>query len=270
VRVEDFGPARLVLGDAREYLANLNDENVEMIFTDPPYGINVNNWDLAAKREWVLEGGTKAGVTCRPIANDSPEQSRSLVEWLFRDAAMKLVKGGVICSCAPGGGPGTLIADWLKLADSEMLAFEMLIPWDKGPMGMGWRYRRSYEFVMVAGRKGAPLKWYDETGTVENIIRPGDHFIRKIIPREKKMRQHPTEKPWRLAAHFIWLHTQPGELVLDPFMGAGSTGFAALQTGRKFIGIEIDPEWFDMACRKIETEVRLRESGDALMEALLG
>ena len=103
-------------------------------------------------------------------------------------------------------------------------------------MGMGWHYRRSYETVLVAMKPGGPCKWYDETGRVENIIRPGYHGIRKIIPRSD---EHPTPKPIELASHFIQLHTQPGDVVLDPFAGGGTTGVAAAALGRKFIGIEI-------------------------------
>jgi DNA modification methylase len=53
-------------------------------------------------------------------------------------------------------------------------------------------------------------------------------------------------------------------------MGAGSTGLAAIRLGRKFLGIEIDQHWFDVSCRKIETEVRAKESGEDFMEALFG
>jgi site-specific DNA-methyltransferase (adenine-specific) len=116
-----------------------------------------------------------------------------------------------------------------------------------------------------AQRKGAPCKWYDKTRKVENIIRPGQYGIYKIVPTAD---QHPTEKPPELAAHFIRLHTEPGELVFDSFMGAGSTGLAAVRLRRKFLGIEIDPHWFDAACRKIESEVKAREAEDDPMEAL--
>ena len=147
------------------------------------------------------------------------------------------------------------------------LQFRQVIVWDKAPMGMGWHYRRSYEVILEAQRKGASCKWYDKTRKVENIIRPGDYGIYKIIPGAD---QHPTEEPPELAAHFIRLHTQPGELVLDPFMGAGITALAAIRLGRTFLGIEIDQHWFDVACRKIETEVRAKESGENVMETLFG
>ena len=128
-------------------------------------------------------------------------------------------------------------------------------------------FRPSYEVILDAQRKGARCKWYDNTRKVENIIRPGQYSIYNIIPDAD---QHPTEKPPELAAHFIGLHTRPRELVLDPFMGAGSTGLAAIRLGRKFLGKEIDQHWFDVACRKIEDEVRAKESGEDFMEALFG
>jgi len=66
-------------------------------------------------------------------------------------------------------------------------------------------------------------------------------------------RKHPSQKPvelmrWCLETARIGL----GKVVLDPYMGSGSTGVACLTTGRKFIGIEIDPEYFEIACRRIE------------------
>jgi len=72
---------------------------------------------------------------------------------------------------------------------------------------------------------------------------------------------HPTEKPVALMADLILLYTQPGDVVLDPFMGSGTTGVACLKTGRRFIGIERDPKWFDVA------EKRLRRAvSDAAMQ----
>lgn len=66
--------------------------------------------------------------------------------------------------------------------------------------------------------------------------------------------QHPTQKPVRL---MTWTIEQMGpcETILDPFMGSGTTGVAAIQLGRKFIGIEREPKYFDIACKRIEQAV---------------
>src|SRR3990167_8166428 len=115
---------------------------------------------------------------------------------------------------------------------------------------MGWHYRRSYETVLVGQKRGAACKGYDTTDSVENIIRPGR--INKIIPQRN---DHPTPKPWQLAAHFIKLHTLPGETVFDPFMGGGSTAIACASTDRAFIGVEIDERWFDMTVTRLSKTV---------------
>lgn len=119
-----------------------------------------------------------------------------------------------------------------------------MIVWDKGPMGMGWHYRRSYECVLVAEKPGAACRWYDTTNKVENIIRK----INKIIPQADN---HPTPKPVSLATYFLRLHSQRGDLVLDPFMGGGSTGLACVQTGRNFIGCDISLEYVELAARRL-------------------
>lgn len=69
--------------------------------------------------------------------------------------------------------------------------------------------------------------------------------------------EHPTEKPVPLMAEIIADFTKPGQLVCDPFCGSGSTGVAAVKHGRRFVGIERDPKWFDLSCRRI---------GDALKQ----
>lgn len=72
-----------------------------------------------------------------------------------------------------------------------------------------------------------------------------------VYPSGNHETNHPNEKPLRLMEKLIQLGTQPGDLVLDPFMGSGTTGVACVRTGRRFIGIEIDPTYFAIAQRRI-------------------
>ena len=249
MRVERIGSATLYLGDARDITPTL--APVDFIFTDPPYGHNNNNGDLIHRREVALGQKTKLSES-RPIKNDGHEDASNLVRWLFAEAKRLLRSGCCCCCCAGGGGPDPQFARWSLWMD-ELLGFKQMVIWDKGPIGMGWHYRRSYETVLVGMKPGAACKWYDETNRVENIIRANSLDIRKILPSKD---DHPTPKHWRLAAHFIGLHTQPGEIVLDPFMGGGSTLEAALKTGRRAIGIELDPEHFERALRRVEAAER--------------
>ena len=238
----------LIHGDALVELAKLPDASVDMVFMDPPYGHNNNNnGDLISRREAALGKEPVPQAEWRPIENDGPE-ANNLFRAVLPSLRRLLKPGCCCCCCGGGGGPDPQFARWSLWLD-EVFEFKQMVVWDKGPMGMGWHYRRSYETVLVAQVPGAACKWYDESSRVENIIRPGDYGVRKIIPASN---QHPTEKTWQLAAHFIRLHSQPGDVVLDPFMGSGTTGVAARKLGRSFIGIEIDEHWFNVAKARIE------------------
>jgi len=243
----------LYLGDCREILPTLG--KVDFIFTDPPYGHNNNNGDLIHFREAAL-GLSPKNELGRPIVNDGKEETAALIEWFFAQLPDLLWPGSCCCCCCcccccGGGGPDPQFARW-SLQMDQHINFKQMVVWDKGPMGMGWHYRRSYETVLVGERPGAACRWFDESSAIENIIRPGYLGIRKIIPQKT---DHPTPKPPELARHFIRLHSAPGQLVLDPFMGGGSTGVAAVEEGRKFTGVEIDLQWFDMACKRISAAV---------------
>jgi DNA modification methylase len=255
-----IGSAILYRADCRDVLPEISSGSVPMIFTDPPYGHNNNSGDLIHRWEAAL-GRLPCGETsplgARPILNDGPE-ANGLVQWLFGEAARVLWRDSCCCCCCccGGGGPDPQFARWSMWMDQK-LAFDQMVIWDKGKIGMGWKYRRSYETVLVGHRKGGKLRWFDKSKRIENIIRPGDYGIRKIIPQKT---DHPTPKPAELAQHFIRLHTKHNDLVLDPFMGGGSTALAALALGRRFIGIEKDPKYFDIACRRIKQALKERKA----------
>ncbi len=232
--------------DALALLRGLGDASVDMVFIDPPYGHNNNNGDLIQRREAALGQLPNAGSNPRPINNDGKE-ANDLFKACLPQIKRVLKPGGCCCCCGGGGGPDPQFARWSLWLD-EVLEFKQMVVWDKGPIGMGWHYRRSYETVLVAQRQGAACKWYDHSNTIENIIRPGDYGIKKIIPLKE---DHPTPKPIALAAHFIRLHTQPGDVVLDCFAGGGSTLVAAKAMGRHYIGADTDKQWIDYATKRL-------------------
>lgn len=89
----------------------------------------------------------------------------------------------------------------------------------------------------------AELAWTNR----DNVVRVFD------APRSEPDRQHPTQKP---VALLTWCVQKTRGTVLDPFMGSGTTGVACAKLGRKFIGIEIEPRYFDIACKRIEEAYR--------------
>lgn len=126
-------------------------------------------------------------------------------------------------------------------------ATRMRLIWDKGPaLGMGaldlpWKPSSEEIYVLGSGfvgrrDEGAVLYW----PPVQSMAKNG--------------REHPNQKPVGLLRHLM--RKLPDGSVGDPFMGSGSTGCAALANGRGFVGCEVDPRYFDIACRRIEAEVR--------------
>lgn len=243
------GSIRLVHGDCLDVLGELEEGSVDMIWTDPPFGHGNMDGDLQAAR---VRDGVRGARVCdvQPIANDQGPAFDALMLG-FLDHATRILNRDCCCCCCcmAGGGPTPTFAKVSQWID-ERLAFFQAVVWDKSARGngMGWRYRRNYEFVMVAHRKGGKLLWADDAKAVPNIVR---HM--PVIKR-----QHPNEKPVSMVADFILWHTQPGQLVLDPFAGSASTAIACIRTGRKFIGIEIDHTYFDVAVKRIEAELQQR------------
>ena len=248
-----IGNATLYHADCREILpmlAGKGKEQINAVITDPPYGHNNNNNDLIHRWEAALGHGPCGEA--RPIANDGVEANELFKKTLPLLFDLLSPGGCCCCCCCGGGGPDPQFARWSLWMD-EIFDFKQMIVWDKGPIGMGWHYRRSYETILVGQKPGKKCAWYDETNRIENIIRPGQYGIKKIIPQSN---DHPTPKPPQLAAYFCSLHTKLGDIILDPFMGAGWVGVGVLPSNRRFIGIEIDKNYFDIACQRIEDAQR--------------
>lgn len=238
----------LKLGNAIDLIKDIPDNSVDLVFTDPPYGHNNNNnGDLISRREVALGKGDYCPERDnRPIQNDGQEANELLLA-ILPELSRVMKKESTLCCCCCGGGPDPQFARWALWID-QAFDFVQMIVWDKGPMGMGWRFRRSYETVLVAKQKNQKMPWFDTTNRAENIIR----HIPKIIPSAE---MHPTPKPVPLVRHFIRLLCPPqGAVILDPFMGGASTAIAAIQENADFIGFEIDPKWFNYAKHRIETE----------------
>jgi DNA modification methylase len=150
------------------------------------------------------------------------------------------------------------MAKWL---DDE-LSFDQAVVWNKGGLGLGWRYRRNYEFVMVAHPKRGRMKWeakFHDKRTA-NIVE-----IPRVPPRRDG---HPTPKPVELVKHFLTLHGKEGDVVCDPFAGAGTTCVAAKALGMKYIACELDPHWHAVAEKRVadmDGDAHIRKTGRAVV-----
>ena len=232
-------------GDCREVLPTL--PQVDLVLTDPPYGLNYNNGDLAHNWESAFGGATVSRSIARPIAGDGEEQALGLLEATLTVVKVKLLKGGCCCCCCccGGGGPKPLFAKWTLMMD-RIIGFKQAVVWDKGGLGMGIHFRRSYEFMLVA-QNGDPCRVWNGGNTTSNVWR-----VPKIIPQDY---EHPTEKPEQFMRIAVALFTHEGGIVLDPFMGSGTTLRAAKDLGRKAIGIEIEEKYCEIAAKRLAQKV---------------
>lgn len=135
------------------------------------------------------------------------------------------------------------VAECQKQAESAGFRFHNLLVWDKCSGTPNRWYMKNCEFTlfMFKGR-GSRIK---DAGSKQ--------LIRCPLPMNA---EHETQKPVALMEHYIGNSSAAGDLILDPFMGSGSTGVAAVQMGRDFIGIERELRYFDIACRRIEEAQR--------------
>lgn len=226
-------------GDALEVLPQLCEGSVRLLWTDPPYGHNNQDGDLQSSRVGVAGGRQREPVAIR---NDTPESMREVVGRSLR-LSVPLLDHDCCCCCAGGGGPSVTFAWLANRMDTDGLQFFHAVVWDKSGRGhgLGWRFRRNYEFVMVCHLSGGKLSWHSTEPAVPNIF--------DIQPTQNEF--HPTEKPVALVTRFIELTTQAGDLVLDPFMGSGTTLRAAKDTGRRAIGIEIEERYCEIAAKRL-------------------
>lgn len=236
--------ATIYYGDCREILPQLKDESADMVFTDPPYGHGNHQGDLNSRLN------AHRNIEDAPIENDTPELMRELVDFAMEQSARILRKESCCCCCCGGGGSGESgpTFAWIaKRMDEKGLHFFHSVIWDKLNPGLGWRYRRQHEMVMVAHREGGKLKWINNDLAVSNIQRASP-------PRE---RLHPNEKPIELVTRFVSWHSQPGDTVLDPFMGSGTTLRAAKDLGISSIGIEMEEKYCEAAAKRLSQECLL-------------
>ena len=222
MRVEQIGDATLYLGDCREILPTL--APVDVVITDPPYGEQTHDGARThPENRYGKDTVIRKLITFDHISPTDFVQSASYL--------CSLARRWVVMTC-----------EWryMHLLDEAglLVRFGVWIKRNGAPQFTGDRPGTGWEAISFLHRDGK--KRWNGGG------RHGVYDIPKISGK------HPTQKPDKLIRQFVTDFSDEGETVLDPFMGSGTTGVAALQLGRKFIGIEIDPKYFDIACRRIE------------------
>ena len=228
-RVEVIGNATLYLGDAREILPTLG--KIDEIITDPPYSERTHaGHDAGIGSDGVDRRGlgyaALSAADAEALSADFAESARGWVVWMTDHTLAPTIErsmraqGRYVFAPVPYHHPGRSV----RLTGD-------------GPC--------SWTDWLVVSRTAAQMKW----GTL-----PGGYVAGPGWNGKERM----GGKPLRLMQMVVNDYSRVNDLVCDPFMGAGTTGVACHTEGRRFIGIEIDPAAFDIACRRIEDAHRQR------------
>lgn len=239
MRKEVIGNATLYLGDCLEILPTLG--KVDAVLTDPPYASG--GFTEAAKK--ASNGmGNRSETRQKEGWFPGDNMTTAGITWLLRSVAVDCV------SLLPEGGTMSVFTDWRMLTalapaiESARMRYQNLIVWNKGVAGLGSGFRTQHEMIMHFA-VGTPNYHSFAQGNVVTSPRMNHHD-----------REHQTQKPTELMEIILSVISKEGALILDPFMGSGTTGVACLNTGRHFVGIEIERTYFDTACERIQNALR--------------
>jgi site-specific DNA-methyltransferase (adenine-specific) len=240
VREEVIGDCRLILGDCLQIMADL--PAIDHVITDPPYEAYMH----AAKRGEKVFGSARR-IRIDGHANPPPVEFSSIdgIRRQSTELMTNICSGWLIIFCTPEG-----VAAWRDEIEAADVRYKRACVWvkpDSAPQFNGQGPAMGAEMFVTAWCGKGFSQW--NGGGRRNVF---------TFPTNNADRQgeHPTEKPIALMTELVELFTNEGQTVLDPFMGSGTTGVASVKRGRLFIGIEKDPKWFDLSCRRIEQAYR--------------
>jgi len=228
----------LYKGDCLEEMKKIPDGSVDLVLTDPPYGTTACKWDSVIPFEpmWeqlhrVIKGngaivlfGSEPFSSALRVSNIK----RYKYDWVWNK---KLAGNGILAKRQP-----------LKIHENIMV-FNSRVYYPQMTQGRLRKKMGLYESEITGGDSYA-----SETFNSEYYPQSIQDFSAANM---RTGRLHPTQKPVALLEYLIRTYTQPGETVLDFTMGSGSTGVACVNTGRKFIGIELAEHYFGIAQERI-------------------
>jgi DNA modification methylase len=245
-----LGPHRVGCGNALDpsaFTALMGEDRAAMVFTDPPYNV-------------PIEGHASGLGTIhhRPFPMAAGEMDPAEFTAFLRQTCRNLT------AFSAAGSLHYLCMDWRHLA--ELLAavqevydeFKNLCVWVKDNAGMGSLYRSQHELVLVFKQRGGAHRNNVQLGRFgrnrSNVwCYPGANSFARHGEEGNLLALHPTVKPVAMVADAILDGSARGDIVLDAFLGSGTTVIAAERTGRRCWGLELDPGYVDTAIRRWQT-----------------
>lgn len=223
---------KLINDDAIKTLKSLKSECIDLIVTDPPYKVtargNAGNSGGMMQKKLSMQGKIFEHNDVKPIE--------------YIPEFYRILKDGSHCYIMTNH---VNLQEILNVATECGFKFIKSLIWNKGNKIMGQYYMSQFEYILFF-RKGKGKK-INKCGTADILNVPN-----KKTKGEDGKNLHDTEKPVELMKILVENSSQENEIVLDPFMGIGSTGMACKELRRHFLGIEIDEKYFNIAKERID------------------
>ena len=219
----------LIQGDCLEQLKQMNSNSIDLICTDPPYTVIGGGHEKGLAHRYngsILEKNDGKIFKHNDI---SPEEYLpELYRVLKNDSHFYIMTNNLN------------LQKMLNVCDDVGFKFHNLLVWKKNNITANRWYMKNLEYILFFRKgKAKAINNMSSCQTIEVNNKMGNKL-------------HPTEKPVELMKVMIENSSSENDLVLDPFMGSGSTGMACLETNRNFIGIELDLKYYDIAKSRIE------------------
>ena len=226
---------KLYNGDCLEYMESMSSNSIDLILTDPPYKIETSGAGLYKQEDkrYIKElEGMKDGF------------SEDILDEMCR--VMKKINIYLFCSQKQ-------IIPLLDYFVTKRKCNYNILSWHKtNPVpACGNKYLTDTEFILFFREKG--VKVHGEYASKFT------YYVTPSNVADKNKYGHPTIKSLQILTNLIKNSTLEQDIVFDPFMGSGSTGVAAINTGRDFIGIELDKGYYDISEQRINDAVSMRD-----------
>jgi site-specific DNA-methyltransferase (adenine-specific) len=218
-----IGDCTLYRADCREVLPLL--PKVDAVVTDPPYGVGLEKKTSDYRGSKWFDAGES--LRASKTYDDTPEHVRALVSEVIPKSIAKATRALVF------SGPAMLFSYPEPSSIGSVFT----------PNGAG---RTAWGFQCTH-----PVLFYGKDPFLQDGLGGRPNSFRDEQPNAERI-DHPCPKPVSWMRWAVSRATRKDEIILDPFMGSGTTGVACVKLGRKFIGIEIDPGYFEIACKRIE------------------
>ena len=236
----------LLHGDCIEIMPYIENESIDMIFTDPPYGISNNN-KFKFKKNIISHDFGKWDWF-----KDDNEFWNFTFNWI--DNCIKVLRKGGMFFTYFDMDKINFISYYLKKNGFKYKDYFADLKSNPMPQLRKVKWASAWEIIGMWWKEGAKLTYNYQLGQQFN------YKLRPVVghtTKEDGDREHPTQKPISICKLFISYWSNKGDLILDPFIGSGTTAVACKELGRKCIGIDIDEKWLEVAKNRLRQEVLL-------------